>query len=360
MMSSKSLFNILLEAEDEICITISLNTHRTHPDNLKDIIELKNLANEAKDRLYAKYDKRIVWGLVEKLDKLVEQIDPNYCLDSLHLFVSQNIEETFFSEWQTNQQGVHISNFFAVRPLIKESSREADYMIMLLSQGGVNLFHAKNSKITAEVVNEDFPIEENPWDTTIPERKSDAGHIDKLLQEFLNRVDKSLIKYIAESNQKTVAICTDENFAHLMQVADNPAIYLGYQPVDYHNITQHQLAVQAWDFVKSKSEEEIHLNFEASEKWIGQGLISSDLQEIYLASKEGRGDILFVQEDFRQSAMLTDDGGIALVDENTGSDTVDDITSLIATEVVSKGGQCFMVPKIPNEEIAPIFLKLRY
>jgi len=33
------------------CITISMNTHRTSPDNLEDIVRLKNLLNEAHKRV---------------------------------------------------------------------------------------------------------------------------------------------------------------------------------------------------------------------------------------------------------------------------------------------------------------------
>ena len=42
------------------CVTISMNTHRTSPDNLEDIIGLKNLLKEAHERVVNEFGKRPV------------------------------------------------------------------------------------------------------------------------------------------------------------------------------------------------------------------------------------------------------------------------------------------------------------
>lgn len=128
-------------------MTISVNTHRTHPDNLNDRIKIKNFTKEAIDRLLEKYDKRTVSELVVKLEELEQSIDVNYNLESLHLFVSDNVSEIFSSSWETNQEGVHISTNFAVRPVIKEIGRQTQYLIMLLSQNSVKLYKALNGLI---------------------------------------------------------------------------------------------------------------------------------------------------------------------------------------------------------------------
>lgn len=41
----------LAAEKSSACITISMNTHRTSPDNLEDIVRLKNLLNEAHERV---------------------------------------------------------------------------------------------------------------------------------------------------------------------------------------------------------------------------------------------------------------------------------------------------------------------
>ncbi len=59
-MALKMLLQQLRTEEQIPCVTISLNTHRTHPDNAKDEILLKNLLKEAEVRVAKEFDKREV------------------------------------------------------------------------------------------------------------------------------------------------------------------------------------------------------------------------------------------------------------------------------------------------------------
>ncbi|WP_313186738.1 baeRF3 domain-containing protein [Sphingobacterium siyangense] len=360
IMTEKQLLQILIRVQDELCVTISLNTHRTHPDNLSDRIKIKNFIGEAIDRLTDKYDKRVVAGLIKQLEQIAHELDINYNLESLHIFVSGTIAEVFKSSWETNQEGVHISNTFAVRPLVKEIGRQTSYLVMLLSQSGVHLFRALNGRIVEDISSEEFPIAENQFYNTFPDKSSDAKHLDDLLREYLNRVDKALLRYIGDTKSVTLVFCTEDNYSKLLQVADRPSIYYGYLPIDYNNIETHQLESRAWNFMKQELVRKNEDYFKELEVAVGKGLVITDLQEIYRACQDGRGDILVVQESFHQAVKILSDQDIAIVDNPIGLDTIDDISSLLALLIDERGGQTVYVPQIPNEELQPIALKIRY
>ncbi|WP_312790409.1 hypothetical protein [Sphingobacterium sp.] len=359
-MSEEKLLQTLIRIQDEICVTISLNTHRTHPDNLNDRIKIKNLIKEAIDRLLEKYDKREVANLIAELEHFEQEIDVNYNLESLHLFVSNTVSEVFKSSWETNQEGVHISGNFAVRPVVKEIGRQTTYLIMLLSQSGIKLYSALNGHIVEEVHNEEFPIGENRFYNTFPDKASDSKHLDDLLREYLNRVDKALIAYISEEKIMTLVFCTEDNYSKLMQVADRPSIYYGYLPIDYNNVETHQLETRAWEFMKQELERKNEDYFKELDSAIGQGLVLTDLQEIYRACQDGKGDFLVVEENFRQAVKLVSDREIEIVEDPVGKDIVEDISSLLALFIDERGGQTLYVPEIPNQELRPIALKVRY
>lgn len=359
-MSEEKLLQTLIRIQDEICVTISLNTHRTHPDNLNDRIKIKNLIKEAIDRLLEKYDKREVANLIAELEHFEQEIDVNYNLESLHLFVSNTVSEVFKSSWETNQEGVHISGNFAVRPVVKEIGRQTTYLIMLLSQSGIKLYSALNGHIVEEVHNEEFPIGENRFYNTFPDKASDSKHLDDLLREYLNRVDKALIAYISEEKIMTLVFCTEDNYSKLMQVADRPSIYYGYLPIDYNNVETHQLETRAWEFMKQELERKNEDYFKELDSAIGQGLVLTDLQEIYRACQDGKGDFLLVEENFRQAVKLVSDREIEIVEDPVGKDIVEDISSLLALFIDERGGQTLYVPEIPNQKLRPIALKVRY
>ena len=54
---------------------------------------LKNLVKEAEERVIAEFGKRPVTSLLEKLESISAEIDVNYNLDSLHIFLSNDTKE---------------------------------------------------------------------------------------------------------------------------------------------------------------------------------------------------------------------------------------------------------------------------
>jgi hypothetical protein len=342
------------------CVTISLNTHRTHPDNTHDVVLLKNLLKEAEERVIAEFGKRPVAALLEKLSGLAGEINENHNLDSLHIFLSNDTKEIIKSPWPSSNQGVHISDSFALRSIMKTYNRSENYLLMLLSQTGVHLFEAMNDGIIHEIHTDEFPFPENQHYNTNHEKASDAKHLDNLVREFLNKVDKALVKVHAQTGLNCVVICTEENYTMLQQVADKPSIYLGYAPVNYNKTATHDIVKQSWEVIKS-------LQFDRRTRAIGEmkeavanGKVLTDLQDIYRAAIDGQGDMLIVHQDFQQAVVMKDDRSFDLVDDATTPHAIDDITSTIAWEVLSKKGRIFFTSQDEIKDLGKIVLKTRY
>ncbi|MCC5612586.1 hypothetical protein LC612_39305, partial [Nostoc sp. CHAB 5834] len=149
-MEFKEQLHKLATERNTPCVSISLNTHRTHPDNVKDDTVLRALLKEAEERVISEFGKRPVASLLEKIESVASEIDVNYNLDSLHLFLSNDTKEIIKSSWHTSNEGVYISDSFAVRPIIKSFNRSEIYLLMVLSQNGVQLYEAMNDEIVKE------------------------------------------------------------------------------------------------------------------------------------------------------------------------------------------------------------------
>lgn len=360
-MKTSPLLERLAKDSRDLCVTISFNTHRTHPDSQQDAIALKNYVSEAKQRVLEKKDKREAASILEQLDKLPEQINVRENKESLHIFLSDDTHEIFRSDWDTNQEGVHVSNSFAVRPLVKQLSRKVHYRIMVLSQSGVNLYDAENGTIIEEIKEHGFPFGENPFYVNNQPRASDAGHVDDLLREYLNRVDKGLnAVYNSRDKIPTVVISVADNYRLLLEVADNPAIYWGDTALDYNNSAEHHLVDQAWTFVNAHQENQDEQVVAELRESVGQAKVITDLQEIYQAALDGRAARLVIQEDFVQPASFEGERNLKLEESGKGVGVIDDITSVIAYEVLSKGGTCYFAKTISDAELSPIALQVRY
>jgi hypothetical protein len=342
------------------CVTISLNTHRTHPDNAQDAILLKNLLKEAEKRVIDEFGKRPTLQLLEQIEAVRKEIDVNYNLDSLHIFLSNDTQEIVRSTWETNNGGVHISESFAIRPLIKNFNRSENYLVMLLSQSGVQLYEAVNDDIISEVRNDDFPFSENRHYNTHSDKGSDAKHLDDLVREFLNKVDKALVKVYNETGLKCVVIATEDNYSRLQQVADRPSVYWGYANIDYNNTVTHHISKQSWELVKEHQKQRRTEAISEIQEAVSHGNVLTDLQEIYQASIDGRGDLLIIHQDFSQSVIMKDERTFDSVNDPTTPNAIDDITSTIAWQVISKKGRVIFTSQDEIKDLGKIVLKTRY
>lgn len=359
-MTLKEQLKKLASEKNTPCVTVSLDTHRTHPDNTKDAVLLKNLLKEAEDRVIAEYGKRPVASLLEKIEHVASEIDVNSNLDSLHIFLSNDTKEIIKSSWSTSNAGVHISDSFAVRSIIKSYNRSESYLLMLLSQSGVHVYEALNDGIIREIRNEDFPFSENRHYNTHSDKGSDPKHLDDLVREFLNKVDKALVKVYNETHLHCVVICTEDNYSRLQQVADKPSVYLGYAAVNYNKTETHNIVKQSWEIIQSQQKERRSKALAEMKEAVGHGTVLTDLQEIFQASIDGRGDLLIVHQDFSQPVLMTSDRTFKLIDDRTTPDAIDDITSNIAWEVLSKNGRVFFTSQEEIKDLGDIVLKTRY
>lgn len=355
----KNQFERIATEKNTPCVTISLNTHRTHPDNIHDVIELKKLLAEAGEKVIAEFGKRDVKILLEKIATIGSEIDSNYNLESLHIFLSNTSKEVIKSPWPLHTNSVSISDRFSIKPLIKLHNRTENYLILYLSQSGVKLFHAMNDEIVHEVVNDDFPFGKNMHFLTDHYKLSDGKQIDNMVREYLNTVDKAVVKIHNDNNMNCVVFCTEDNYNRLMQVADKASIYIGHIQINYNDANKN-LATDAWNIVSELQKEKRTAAIKEMQEAVGQNNVITDLSEIFKAVKEGRGDLLIIHNDFHQAVKMTGEFSFDYADESTETGVIDDISSDIAWEVISKKGRALFTDQNEIKTLGEIALKVRY
>ncbi len=342
------------------CVTISLNTHRTYPDNASDAIVLKNLLLEATESVVAEFGKRPVTKLLDRINTLSDHIDNKDNLDSLHLFLSNSTTAIVQSPWSVTANSVHIADRFFIKPLIRLLNQTEHYLILILSQSGGSLLHAINNGIVAEIKNDDFPIGENQHYITNHEEMSDGKKVDNMVREYLNTVDKAVVRVNHDTNMRCVVVCTEDNYSRLLQVADVPSIYYGHVPVDYNDISHGNIIPKAWAVVEQIQQQRRTDAIKEMQEAVGQGLVITDLNEMYRAAKEGRGELLITHNDFQQPVKMTGPISFDVVADATQPNVIADISSEIAWEVISKKGRAIFTSQPAIKTLGNIVLKVRY
>lgn len=342
------------------CVTISMNTNRKNPGNQQDVIELNKLLKEAYYHVANEFGHYPVSDLLKKIDNMEEEIDNNYNLDSLHIFISDTTTEIIRSSWPIMQNVVSVAETFVIKPLIKEFNRLQEYLILVLSQSDVRLLHAINDSIIGEIHTDDFSFDKNQHFSIEQDRSNDRKQIDNMVGDFFNQIDKALVKINNKTKMKVVVICTENNWSRLVQVADRPTIYYGNVCTNYNDTLNHSIATDAWQIVNAIQEKERAKDIQEMKEAARKGKVITNLSEIFKAVKEGRGELLITHDDFRQAVKMTGEFSFDLVNDVTLPGVIDDITSDIAWEVLSKKGRAIFTNQDEFKSLGNIALKVRY
>lgn len=335
----------LKEVISESCITIILNTHRTSPDNKQDSIALKNLIKEAEERLLADQGKRDAKKLVESLRALESEIDHNHNLESLILFVNEDLAE--FTRLPISVENrVVIDHTFATRDLVRAVHQETNYFILVINQQKARLIEAFNDKVVNEM-GKPFPIENTELYSTNKAEISNASRQTSLVAEFFNRIDKE-VNNIRRENPLPVLICAEKgNYHEYLKIADQKQSFF-----DTHfsknrcDEKAHRIVSEAWKIVEDYTMAQNNTRKSELQKAVGSGKFLSDINDIWRAVLQGRVQTLFIEQGLFQPGLI-EGNSITLVSdkERSNKEVVDDIYDELIETNMNFGGDTVFLPK---------------
>lgn len=343
----------------ECCVTILMNTHRTLPENQQDPILLKNLVKEVKTRLPQEFDAKLVAKVSKNLDELADSIDHRYNLESLVLFVNEDMAEYVRLPLKVENRTV-VDHTFATRDLVRAFNRDRNYYVLVLSRDEARLIEAYNDKVIREIT-EVFPIKNTSLYPKQSNEAAIASRVTHLQQEFFNTVDKKLIE-VTKNNPAKVLISTEESNYHQYQIiADQKDILLGNLAGNRMHEKPHQIVEAAWPIVLEKRRADLQARVQDLEVAAGAGQVLTDYNEIWKAVNQGRGKTLFVKRGFFQPAKLENDSIRLLPQEQADAPgVVDDIIDEMIEANLRFGGDSIFMDAENLEKYNGLALTLRY
>ncbi|MBX2942403.1 MAG: hypothetical protein KF860_08655 [Cyclobacteriaceae bacterium] len=327
------------------CITIIANTHRTKPDYLKDALRLKKLIKEAETKLLANESKKDAEKLIDRLNSLANKIDHSHNLESLILFVNEDIAEYTRLPIAVEERAV-VGRTFVTRDLVRAMHQETSYYVLVLSREKVRLIEATNDKVVAEV-GAPFPVLNNQFDTTEWVDLSDMSRQRNLLTEFFNLVDKDVNK-VRKNNPLPVLICSvEENYHAYLKIADQRNsildIFLNKNRIEKKN---HAIVSEAWKIVQEHIIKKNNARKVELKKAVSANQFLSDTNEIWKAIAQGKIQTLFIEQGLFQPAVMKD-GVITYVSdsERNNKEVIEDIYDEMIDRNMGFGGDVVFLPK---------------
>lgn len=370
----RNLKKVLLELKNvkaDIAVSVFINTHRTFPDNQQDAIALKNQLKQLEDRLTEQYDAKTADSIMSKIQHETEQLDPNYNLDSLAVFATQDQVHVLRLPFAV-QPRIVIAQNFETRDFVRELSYSVNAYVVVITREIGRLIEVSNDQVIHEFSSEDegsedlphgaFPVENSNLFSTSGAERANASNDDNYLKEFLNRVDKN-VQAIRNANELPLIIVGDSrNISFYESVCDRPQAIIA----TVSNVTQLDDG-DAQHIVDGIQEEIDQYRIKRDEQALaqldavyGQETIRTDLQSIYQAALEGNAATLYVQRGYMQSGHLDAEHQKVDLDESDAEDQSNDVVSQLIDLVAQNGGENVFLPAELLEGKAPLVLVTRY
>jgi hypothetical protein len=327
------------------CITLILNTHRTKPAYLKDGLRLKKLIKEAESKLLANGSKQVATKLIDRLNDLANKIDHSHNLESLIIFVNEDVSEYTKLPIAVEDRAI-VDQTFVTRDLVRAMHQEKAYYVLVLSQEKVRLIEAANDKVVAEI-GDPFPILNKQFDTTEWVDKSDMSRQRNLLTEFFNQVDKNVNKH-RKNNPLPVLICSvEENYHAYLKIADQRNSIL-----DFHlnknriEAKDHAIVSEAWKIIQDYVIKKNTARKNELKKAVSANQFLSDTNEIWKAVMQGRIQTLFIEQGLFQPAIIKENM-ISYVSESERNKkgVIEDIYNEIIEKNMDFDGDVVFLPK---------------
>jgi hypothetical protein len=349
------------DVKAEGCVTILLNTHRTAPDNQADPIALKKLIQTAEDRVRADYHKDKGFGekLVNRIKELAASIDHQHNLESLILFVNQDIAEYTRLPISVEPR-VALDDTFTTRDLVRGMRAESGYYVLVLNPQEARLIEAFNDKPVGES-GKPFPIHNQHLYSTNKAEVSNATRQSNLSAEFFNRIDKELLKAHKEHPLPVVICAEGSSYFEYMKIADKKEVIIGQVNQDRNGHKSNHIVEAAWPVVKKYMEEKNAARFSELDKAIGAGKYVVDINEILSAIRQGRGKTIFVNPSVFIPALLENDT-ITIVPshERTKKGVIDDVVDELIEENFRFGGDVVFLEGDKLDVYHGLVLSTRY
>ncbi|MFE7468822.1 chemotaxis protein [Streptomyces sp. NPDC057499] len=330
------LLRELRAAKPYPAVSLTMPTHRRTPDNTQDAVRLRNLVNEAVDRLEADpaVGRETRTAIKEQLDRAAAEVDPRRALDALVVLATPD-EHQIWQLPRTAPERVVLSDSYLTRNLVAAKAQAQPFWVLGVSADRAGLWGGTGDALR-EARTGGFPMTAPPLEPD-PQREERIGDTPSIFgsQEtrvFLRSADETLRAVLAADPRPLYLAGSAQALAVLDEVGESPRSAVGRLTKGVPAGTTPSALLEELRPVL----EERRKRFAAAvdgrlDEARGRRAFAGGLDEVWAAVREGRAGLVAVEEGFQRTVRVTDehlepvDAGVDPADTTVREDIVDEL-----------------------------------
>ncbi|KAK1182842.1 chemotaxis protein [Streptomyces sp. NBS 14/10] len=336
-------------------VTITLPTHRREPYRPADTVRLRNLIAEAKRRLEEDPDvpREARYDISGQLDRAMADVDLRDALDSLVISAAKGEWEVWALP-RTAPERVVFSDTFLTRNLVAARERTRPYWVLAVSVDRTALWRGSDGNLVEERT-AGFPLEPEPTRNEDVEREERVGDVpgpydDEGTRTYLRQVDTALDALLAADPRPLYlvglapALSLLEEVGSAAKAAVSKVVKGGLTNGPARALAE-ALRPALWEQAGRHTDRVVERIGQAQ----GRRAFAAGLEEVWQVCKEGRIELLAVEENYQRTVRVTGEHLTPVDPEEIspaelGTAVLEDIVDEIIETTLDRGGEVAFMP----------------
>ncbi|MBK5279442.1 MAG: hypothetical protein JJE09_11330 [Bacteroidia bacterium] len=364
---TQKLIHELLAVTEIPCISLYMSTHRSHPENIQDIIHFKNLMKQVNETLSQNYSTAEIQKLMEPLEALISDNQLwNHTANALAVFCSSELFEVISLQEPVEELAI-VADTFHTRPLRRSLQSSDRYQVLGLSLDAIHLYEGNRHTLVEVEFPVDFPSSmTEALGNELTEKHSTVASYGGVGGDSANMHhghggEKDELEIDTERFFRSAATAVYENYSkptglplilaalpehhHLFRKMNkNPLLHGKGIEINPTSVTTEELSHLVWDVMEPVYLQRLESLADKFNQAKANKLGSDVIEEVIEAAEAGRVETLFIEAHRVIARRLRNINGTYKVIDVT-QPKLDDLFDDIGELVGRMGGTVLIIPK---------------
>lgn len=335
----------LLTLEADLVVTVTVPLDPALPGNNEDRIRFRNLVSDARTQVSERLDVKAAKNVIDNIDAAAESVEIQGGFYGAVIVATADHHQSYLVPFPI-REGVSLATTPATRFLIQGMRRSPRSRVLVVSDHGARLLEGIRYEMV-ELEELGFPFTS---EVTRRDNRAIAGRFaqnpgsdhKEPLRKFYRVVDAALTEASLDDALPVVIAGVKNSVELFLDVSTNKGLIIGHLDGSYERASVHDLGEAAWQVLREKLKaRRAEVITELNEK-IHTGKAVTGMDEVWQYTREGRGGLLVVEEDYRHVPSVERDLRLVRIEDagvdQSALEVMDDPVDELVEHVVRAGG----------------------